>query len=203
MVKTSSYALCSILLLGMVNAAAAAGDAAAGKEKSALCAACHGADGNSPNPMWPSLAGQHAEYTAKQLHEFKNGARENPQMSPMAMPLSDEDIDDLAAYYAAQQPQPAYAGPDMLELGEQLYRAGNPRTGLAACMGCHGPDGAGNPAAKYPSINGQHAEYTAAQLQAFKAEMRHNDMNSMMRSVAGKMSSEEIEAVANYLQGLY
>ena len=202
MTKTLSYTLYLSLLL-VVNTVEAAGDAEAGKEKSALCAACHGADGNSPNPMWPSLAGQHAEYTEKQLHEFKNGTRKNPQMTPMAMPLSDQDIQDLAAYFAVQEPKPAYADPDLLALGERLYRAGNPKTGLAACMACHGPAGAGNPAAKYPGIGGQHAEYTAAQLRAFKAEQRHNDTNSMMRGVAGKMTSEEIQAVSNYIQGLY
>ena len=203
MVKTFSYALCSILLLGVANTTIAAGDAAAGKEKSMLCAACHGADGNSVNPMWPSLAGQHEEYTIKQLHEFKNGKRNEPQMSPMAMPLSDQDIEDLAAYYASQKAKPAYAADEELELGEKLYRAGNAKTGLAACTACHGPDGAGNPAANYPSINGQHADYTAAQLQAFKTEKRNNDTNSMMRSVAGKMTNEEIQAVSNYIQGLH
>jgi len=202
MLKIFSYTSYLLLLL-VVNTVSAAGDAAAGKEKSALCAACHGADGNSPNPMWPSLAGQHTEYAVEQLHAFKDGTRENPQMTPMAMPLSDQDIEDLAAYFAAQKAKPAYADPDMLELGERLYRAGNAKTGLAACMACHGPDGAGNPAAKYPSISGQHAEYTAAQLRAFKAEERHNDKNSMMRSVAGKMTNEEIKAVSNYIQGLY
>lgn len=203
MVKNLSYALCSILLFASANSVSAAGDAAAGKEKAQTCAACHGSDGNSPNPMWPSIAGQHAQYTEKQLHEFKNGTRENPQMSPMAMPLSDQDIQDLAAYYAAQEAKPAYSVPEKLELGERLYRAGNAKTGLAACTACHGPTGAGNPAAKYPSLNGQYADYTAAQLQAFKSESRSNDVNSMMRSVAGKMTNEEIQAVSNYIQGLH
>jgi len=202
MLKTFSYTL-ALLLLTLLNSAWAAGDAAAGKGKSTLCGTCHGADGNSPNPMWPSLAGQHAGYTEKQLHEFKDGTRNDPQMSPMAMPLSDQDIKDLAAYYATQEAKPAYAKPDLLELGEQLYRAGNAKTGLAACMACHGPAGAGNPAANYPGLNGQHAEYTAAQLRAFKAEARDNDANAQMRSVAGKMTNKEIQAVSNYIHGLY
>ena len=149
------------------------------------------------------LAGQHAEYTVKQLHDFKSGARKDPQMTPMAMPLTDADIVDIAAYYAAQPVKPAYARPESVELGERLYRAGNPRTGLSACMACHGPDGAGNPAAKYPRLAGQHADYTATQLQAYKSETRDNDMNSAMRSVAGKMTNEEIRAVADYVQGLH
>ncbi len=181
----------------------AEGDPVAGKQKTLTCTACHGPDGNSTMPMWPKLAGQHAEYTKKQLMDFKNGSRENAQMAPMIAPLSEQDIEDVAAYYASQKPNIGVANPKYLELGERLYRAGDPKTGLAACMACHGPNGAGNPAASYPLLSGQHADYTAAQLKAFKAEIRSNDDNNIMRSIASKLNNKEIEAVSDYIQGLH
>ena len=179
------------------------GDPQAGRQKAGPCAACHGADGNSGAPAWPSLAGQHAEYIAKQLRDFRGGKRRDAQMSPMAAGLSDADIADLAAYYAAQAPAPAAAQPRDLALGERLYRGGDARRGLAACMACHGPNGVGNPAARYPRIGGQHANYTAAQLKRFKAEARANDRNGVMRDIAGRMSNADIQAVSNYIQGLH
>ena len=203
MAKNPAFILSAALLFSITINAGATGDITAGKQKAQLCAACHGADGNSSNPMWPSLAGQHAEYIEKQVHDFKNGARENAQMAPMVAPLNDQDIEDIAAYFASQKLAAAQASPEGLEHGEQLYRAGNAETGVAACMACHGPAGNGNPAAKYPSLAGQHADYTAAQLQAFKTGNRSNDMNNAMGSVAGKMTDEEIQAVANYIQGLH
>jgi cytochrome c553 len=183
--------------------AATAGDPAAGQQKSVICAACHAADGNSVNPAWPRLAGQHVEYAEKQLRDFRDKRRENAQMSPMAMALSDADIADLAAYFASQTGGPGVAHPEHLELGQKLYRAGNPRTGLPSCMSCHGPNGSGNGAAGYPAISGQHAEYTALQLKAFKSEQRANDKDSVMRVIAGKMTLKEIEAVSDYIQGLH
>ena len=180
-----------------------AGDPVAGEQKAQLCAACHGPEGRSVNPVWPNLAGQHAEYTGKQLHDFKEGRRRNEQMSPMAAPLSDQDIADLSAYFAARQHPVGTADPETVELGERLYRAGNPATGLPACMACHGPNGAGNPAALYPLVSGQHAQYSAAQLRAFKAESRANDQNAVMRAIAGKMTNREIEAVSSYMEGLH
>ena len=147
----------------------AEGDAARGKEKSALCAACHGADGNSTLAMWPKLAGQHATYTRKQISLIKSGARSVPEMTAIVAGLSDQDIEDLAAYYAGQISAPAVADPALVNQGERLYRAGNPETGIPACMACHGPAGEGNPLAVYPALAGQHAAYLAKMLKGFKS----------------------------------
>ncbi|MBF8269082.1 MAG: cytochrome c4 [Gammaproteobacteria bacterium] len=199
------------LALILITNSYAAGDPAAGKDKTAVCVACHGNEGVSITPIWPNLAGQHAEYVRKQLHDFKDEKRKNPQMSPMATPLTDADIEDLSAYYASLNAAAGEAAPTLmvenktisLAEGEALYRAGNPKTGLAACSACHGPNGTGNAAAKYPALSGQHVEYTVATLKAFKAEERANDDKNVMRTIAGKMTNQEIEAVANYIQGLH
>ena len=153
--------------------------------------------------MQPRLAGQHAEYTEKQLREFKSGSRNNAIMAPMVAALSDEDISDIAVYYASLKGTTGTSSPEHVDAGEKLYRAGDANTGLAACMACHGPAGNGNPAALYPSIAGQFAEYTAIQLKAFKSETRANDANNVMRSVASKMTNDEIDAVADYIEGLH
>lgn len=200
MVKIFTIACLALIVTGNV---CAAGDPAAGKTKTAVCTACHGNAGASTTPIWPNLAGQHAEYIIKQLHDFKDNKRENPQMSPMTAALNDQDIEDLAAYYASLETVVGKAAPKNITTGETLYRAGNARTGVVACMACHGPDGTGNPAAKYPALSGQHAEYIAATLKAFKSETRANDEKNVMRIIAGKMTNDEIEAVANYIQGLH
>ena len=191
------------LALMLMTNSFADGEPAAGKEKTALCVACHGNEGVSTTPIWPNLAGQHAEYVRKQLHDFKDNKRSNPQMSPMATTLTDSDIEDLSAYYASLTAVAGEAAPENIVDGETIYRAGNPKTGLVACSACHGPGGAGNAAAKYPALSGQHAEYTVASLKAFKAEERANDDKNIMRIIAGKMTNQEIDAVANYIQGLY
>ena len=185
------------------HATLADGDAAAGREKALVCAACHGADGNSPNPVWPKLAGQHEEYIIKQLTDFRDGKRENAQMTPMATGLSDQDIVDLAAFYASQKPVWGSTDPAVLELGQKIYRAGHLEAGVPACMACHGPTGRGNPAALYPSLSGQHAAYTQAQLKAFREGQRNNDLNAVMRTIVGRMTDEEIRAVSEYTQGLH
>ena len=190
-------------LVGFMTTALAAGDAAAGKQKSAACAACHGADGNSVNGEWPKLAGQNAKYLAKQLHEFKAGDRANPIMSGMAAPLSDQDMADLAAYFSSQKVSPGEADPQLVEAGQALYKGGNLANGVSACMACHGPNGAGNPEAGFPSIAGQHAQYTETQLKAFRSMQRANDPGQMMRNIAIKMTDPEIKAVASYIQGLH
>ena len=196
--------LISGLVLVLLPAALfAAGNIEAGRQKAAICAVCHGADGNSSNPSWPNLAGQHAEYIIKQLQDYRDGRRKNDQMAPLAMALSDQDIADIAAYYAARKPGTGQTRPENLETGAHLYRAGDVTKGLAACMSCHGPTGIGNPAANYPRINAQHAAYTELQLKAFKAEERANDLNGIMRDISGRMSNDAIEAVADYLQGLH
>jgi cytochrome c553 len=194
--------LAAVLLLPPASTQAA-GDMGAGAKKAQICAACHGADGNSTNPVWPRLAGQQKEYILKQLHDFKNGKRANPQMSPMAANLGEEDMQDLAAYFSAQKISPDAADPALIESGQKLYRAGNSDTGVPACMACHGPAGHGNPASVYPAVGGQHAAYTLAQLKAFREKARTNDPNEVMRTIAGRMTDDEITDVAAYMQGLH
>ena len=173
-----------------------------GQAKSTACVACHGVDGNSSNPQWPTLAGQHKQYLAKQLRAFKSGARKDPLMSPMAVSLSDDDIEDLAAYFTAQKPTGLEADPGKVPLGQRLYRGGDTKLGLTACAACHGPEGFGNPVASYPAIRGQHSTYVATQLRAYRAGTRTTDQNQMMRTIANSMSDEQIEALASYVQGL-
>jgi cytochrome c553 len=192
------------LLLAMTPAhAAAGGSAEAGKNKVAACAGCHGADGNGgADPTWPKLAGQSGDYIAKQLAEFKAGLRKDPIMAGMAAALSPQDMKDIGAYYESL---PAKAGAarnkDTIKLAERLYRGGNAKNGVAACMGCHGPSGHGIPP-RFPRVSGQSAAYTEKQLLAFKSGRRANDGEAMTR-VAFRMSEEEIKAVADYMAGLH
>ena len=189
-------------LLGSATAALAAGDATAGKAKSATCAACHGPEGNSANPQYPKLAGQSADYLVKQLQEYKNGTRVNPIMLGMVAPLSPQDMEDLAAYFASQQIARGAADPALAPVGEAIFRGGNLNSGVSACMACHGAIGAGNPAAKFPALAGQHSDYIQTQLKAFRAMERANDAGQMMRNIAAKMTDPEIKAVSSYIQGL-
>ncbi len=195
-------ALLGAALVYASGPAVAAGDPAAGKKKAAACASCHGPDGNSPNPEWPKLASQHARYIVKQLKDFKEGRRKNSLMSPMAAPLSDQDREDLAAYFASQPISPGEADPKLVKLGEKIWRGGNKKTGVSACMACHAPNGVGNPQANFPRLAGQHAKYVEIQLKAFRSGERANDAGKMMRNIAAKMTDEEIAAVASYVQGL-
>jgi cytochrome c553 len=180
------------------------GDVDAGKTKSMTCAACHGVDGNSVSPLWPSLAGQHAAYIVRQLKAFKNGERTDVTMQPFAMLLSDQEMLDVAAYFATQKPTPKGADPALVNLGQQIYRGGVPERGIAACIGCHGPAGHGNPLAAYPRISSQHAQYVEKQLGAYASGDRRSDadVNQMMRNVAGLLVQDEIHALASYVQGL-
>ena len=173
------------------------------KIASQVCAACHGPDGNSPLPVNPKIAGQPAAYLAKQLRDFKaNKDRKNPIMLGMATPLSAADMRDVAAHYAAQKPRPGAAqDKDLVALGQKLYRGGNPASGLPACAACHGPNGSGMPAL-YPRLAGQHADYTAAQIKAFRSNERANDGNQTMRMIAARMTDQEVAAVAQYAAGL-
>ncbi len=193
----------SIVMVLASGMAQAAGDAAAGKAKSATCLACHGPDGNSPNPIWPKLAGQHSVYILKQLQAFKSGERKNDLMSPMAMPLADADMENLAAYFSGQKQTAGTAAADKVELGEKIYRSGNAANGVAPCIGCHGPSGLGNPAAQFPRISGQHAAYAEKALKDFRGQQRTNDTQEMMQGATAKMSDAEIAAVAQYIQGLH
>jgi len=186
-----------------VNPAAAAGDAAAGQSKAAVCAACHGGDGKAIQPAYPNLAGQHALYIAKQLTDYRDGNRVNALMSGQAANLSDEDILDLAAYYAAMPKIENVAVDENLELGMSIYRGGITSAGVAACAACHGPAGEGNPLAVWPVVSGQNAQYTADQLRYFRSGERANDPAAMMRGVSKRMTDAEIDAVANYIAGLH
>ena len=203
-------------LLGIVLCAAplsgaepqAKADSAKGQSiANKVCAACHGADGNSPTPANPKLAAQIPEYIQKQLGNFKSmpgkkAERENPIMGGMAAGLSAEDMRDVAAYFAAQAPKPSAAKhPETLALGRKIWRAGDPVKGVPACAACHGAAGAGLPA-QYPRLAGQYPEYVEAQLKAFRAGERRNDANKMMQSIASRMGDPEIRAVADYISGL-
>ncbi len=200
--KKSLCAGALILAASLFTSAYAAGDPEAGKTKSATCVACHGADGVALVPEYPNLAGQGEAYLIKQLREFKEGKRENTLMSPMAAPLSDQDMEDIAAFYATFPAKKGIAEEENLELGQNIYRGGITAAKIPACIGCHGPSGAGNPAAKYPALAGQNSAYIVNSLKEFRSGTRANDPGEMMRSLAHRMSDAEIAAVSNYIQGL-
>jgi len=184
--------------------ASGAGNADAGKAKATtICAACHGADGNSANPTFPKLAGQNASYIAEQLADFKSGKRQNAIMAGMAQGLSDQEMQDLAAYFASQTVQTGEADPGLVKLGERLYRAGNHDENVPACLACHSPDGVGNPSMKVPALAGQHSAYVIAQLQAYGSGQRTTDPNKMMETIAGRLTPAEMQAVASYVEGLH
>ena len=167
-----------------------------------VCAACHMADGNSAGAPNPKLAGQHADYIVKQLREYKSKKRDNAIMLGMSTPLSDADMQNVAAYFSTQKSKPNFGKtPDTQALGQKIYRGGIAEKGVPACAGCHGANGAGMPA-QYPRLAGQHAAYTLEELKEFAEGKRANDANSMMRGVAGKMNEKEMTAVAEYIAGL-
>jgi cytochrome c553 len=166
----------------------------------AVCAACHGADGNSGTPANPKLAQQHPEYTVKQLQEFKSGKRANAVMSGMAATLSDADMKNIAYWLGSKPAKPGFAkDKELVALGERIYRGGIADRQIAACAGCHSPNGAGIPA-QYPRVGGQHADYTAAQLTGFRDGIRKNALQ--MTQVAAKLNDREIKAVSDYIAGL-
>jgi cytochrome c553 len=182
-----------------------------GATKAAVCVACHGVNGNSSNPDWPSLAGQSAVYVAEQLRLFKAGVRVDPVMSPMAQPLSDEDINDLAVYFQAQTPAGLEADPSYWQAGEVLYRAGDPARNVPACIACHGPVGRGNPAAGYPAVRAQHSTYTIKQLTNYANDARYpgakegapqSRNGEMMHTIAKRLTQEDMRNLASYIQGL-
>ena len=201
--KSSLLMLFTVAAAMVAPWASAQGDAAAGEAKSALCATCHGPDGNSELAINPRIAGQNARYLIKQLQDFKSGARPGPIMTAMVINLSDEDIADLAAYYAAQTPTLLGADPDSVELAESIYRAGNRELAVAACSACHSPTGTGNAPAGFPALGGQHPEYTLQQLKDFRSGARANDPDGMMRIVTERLTDPELEALASYLAGLH
>ena len=180
------------------------GNADAGKDKSATCAGCHGADGNSAAPNFPKLAGQGSKYLIKQINDIKSGTRPVVEMTGILDALSEQDIKDIAAYYAAQSISVGQANKELVAEGESLYRAGNPATNVAACTACHGPAGAGYDLAGFPALGGQHADYTAAQLKKFRVGERVNDGDTrIMRSIAARLSDREIKALSSYISGLH
>ncbi len=193
-----------LLTLGITGLAHAAGDAAAGQGKVAVCGACHGADGNSVAPNFPKLAGQGERYLLKQLNDIKSGGRQVVEMTGLLDNLSEQDLADIAAYYSSQQMSVGAADPKLVERGEALFRGGKLEEGMPACTGCHSPNGAGLDAAGFPQLGGQHAGYVAKQLTAFREGERTNDGdNAVMRTIAGKLSNKDIEAVSSYVQGLH
>ena len=188
----------------------AQGNIEAGKAKSQTCVACHGADGNSQLAMYPKLAGQHAKYIEKQLRDLKLGMTSNgkqgrmdPVMSGMAMPLSEQDMKDLGAYYASLPISHNTTPENVVEAGKVLYTAGDAERGLTACIACHGPRGNGTELSGFPKISGQHADYIKAQLEKFRDGSRGNDMNAMMRDIAKKLTDEDIDTLSKYVGGLH
>ncbi len=193
-----------LLALGQVGAAQAAGDLAAGQAKAVVCGACHGVDGNSALANFPKLAGQGERYLLKQMQDIKSGARPVVEMTGMLEPLSEQDMADVAAYFASQKISVGAADPALVERGQALFRGGKLAEGMPACAGCHAPDGAGIATAGYPHLGGQHAGYLAKQLTAFREGERSNDGDAMiMRDIAGKLSNKDIEALSSYIQGLH
>jgi cytochrome c553 len=191
--------------------AALAASAEAGAAKAAVCGACHGANGNSTNPEWPQLAGQNAAYITEQLHLFQKGVRVNPLMTAQASVLSEEDIADLAAYFAAQVPEGKEADPSYWKAGEKLYRAGDRARNVPACKACHGPVGRGNPGAAYPALRAQHSVYTVKQLTDYASEARYRDANGVVQksrnghimvTIAHRLTADDIRDLASYIQGM-
>ena len=208
-VATLSYAL----------PGATKGSAEDGAAKAATCVACHGTNGNSVNAEWPSLAGQNAAYTTKQLKMYHAGMRtgdpkntNSALMPPMATPLSDQDIQDIAAYYSLQTPTGSEADPALWEAGAKLYRGGDRARSIPACAACHGPLGSGNPAAGYPALRAQQVNYTLRQLNDFRVQQRYTrndkgasnggDNATIMQTIADRLSPEDIRALASYIQGM-
>ena len=194
------------LLLLITLPAFAAGDAAAGQGKSAICAACHGADGNSVVPNWPKIAGQHPDYLERQLGLIKSGLRPVPEMAGIAMSLSEQDFADISAYFATQARKPGVADESSLAEGERIYRAGNAATDVPACMACHGPAGGGVPLSGYPALAGQHSVYTEKMLKGFRSGTTwgvEDESSNIMVGVANRLTDAQISAVSAYIQGLH
>ena len=184
----------------------AIGDADAGQGKAAVCAACHGVDGNSIVPNWPKIAGQHAPYLQRQLALIKDGNRPVPEMAPIVINLSDQDMADIAAYFASQTTGAGLTDEALRASGELLYRSGNSETDIPACMSCHGPAGEGNPLSGYPNLAGQHSIYSEKMLTGFRAGTTWGDddaSSTIMTDVANRLTDAEIKAVASYIQGLH
>ena len=211
--KKTIIILASILITSLINPILAAGDAEAGQAKSATCMGCHGLAGNSTIPNFPKLAGQGEAYIVKQLQYFKSGERKNAMMAGVALSLSDQDMEDIAAYYSIQtiSENSAQGSEKMIELGRKIYVGGKMDTQTTACIACHGPKGKGIPTAGFPSVAVQHADYTSSQLKAFRQysinQQTDSDgverVNEMMNNVAMGLTNEEIDALSQYIAGLH
>ncbi|NKC14298.1 MAG: c-type cytochrome [Gammaproteobacteria bacterium] len=206
--KQTLIVLCTALWSGvlMFTSATAADPAiaeavAAGKAKAGACAACHGPNGQSSQPMWPNLAGQGAAYTVKQLKAFKSKTRDNAQMAPMVATLTEEDMVNLGVYYQTLSPAKSTAKGD-ISAGEALYRGGDRAKNIPACMSCHGPAGGGMPLAGFPSVGGQHADYSYAQLEAFASGTRDGGVQGMMGQIAKRLDKAAMRSLAQYMAGL-
>jgi cytochrome c553 len=198
-----TWVLAAMVCGSMASVAAwSAGNVEQGATKSAVCAACHGANGNSVNPEWPSLAGLGQDYIAAQLANFKEGKRANPIMMPNAMALSPDDMADLGAYFSSQRNTGLEADPTYWEAGQKLFRSGDKARGIPACMACHGPAGRGNEAAKFPALRGQHSVYTVKQLQDYASGARLTGPNDIMQTISKKLSADDMRNVSSYLQGI-
>jgi cytochrome c553 len=184
------------------NSALAAGSVETGATKAIVCQACHGANGNSTNPEWPSLAGIGADYIADQLKNFKEGKRNNPVMMPNAMALTPGDMADLGAYFDSLTNTGLEADPSYWQAGEKLYRAGDPARAIPACMACHGPTGHGNEPAKFPALRGQQSVYVMKQLNDYASGARPTGPNGIMQTIAKRLSTDDVRNVASYVQGL-
>ncbi|MEE4302907.1 MAG: c-type cytochrome [Wenzhouxiangella sp.] len=182
------------------------GDPEAGQEKAAVCASCHGMDGNSQVSMWPKLAEQHAGYAARQSRLIREQKRSVPEMYPIVADMSDQDLADIAAYYEQQALKPGVADEALVDAGEAIYQAGNPESGVPACAACHGPSGSGIKGAYYPRLGGQHADYTQKRLQDYRNGVTSGEddpYSKIMVAVAENMTDEEIQAVSSYIEGLH
>ena len=188
-----------------VEAPAKPGDAAAGQAKAAVCGACHGMDGNSADAQYPKLAGQSEEYLVRQLISFKTAKRQNPIMMGMAAPLSTQDMHDIAAYFASKTALPGVADQALVARGQALFREGDPKLGVPACMACHSIDGRGNPGAMYPQLTSQHAQYVEATLKAWHDGTTWGDdaHSQIMPAIAKQLTPDDITAVASYIEGLH
>jgi cytochrome c553 len=184
------------------NVALAAGNAETGATKAVVCTACHGPNGNSVNPEWPSLAGLGADYIDAQLLNFKSAKRNNPIMMGIVTTLNPDDMADLAAYFGAQVNTGLEADPSFWKAGEQLYRAGDKDRGIPACMACHGPTGYGNEPAKFPALRGQHSVYVVKQLNDYASGARGTGPNGIMQTIAKRLSPDDMRNVSSYVQGL-
>lgn len=209
-IKMKNIGLLVCLFLSFSTSAIAQGDAENGKTISVTCGACHGADGNSAIAMNPKLAGQHANYLVKQLTEFKLASqtggkegRNNAVMNGMSAALSEQDILDLAAFFSSQEATPSETSEEAVEAGNKLYVGGDLQRGITACIACHGPKGNGTSLSGFPDISGQHSDYIATQLKAFRSGERANSLNGMMADIAKRMSDKDIEVISSYVAGLH